>query len=564
MINYKEEVINLLEKEDLGFEREKLEILVEVPPDYNMGDYAFPCFQLARTMRKNPNIIAQELAETMNSEYFSKIENKGAYINFFIDKTNMAENTLKEVFDKKEKYGSSNIGEGKNIVIDYSSTNIAKPFHIGHIRSTVIGDSLKKIFRFQGYNVIGINYIGDYGTQFGIMISAYKKWGSKEEIDKDPINQLLSLYVRYNNLAKENPEMMDEARYWFNQLENKNEEAVEIWSWFKEISLGEFNRVYKLLDIEFDNYNGESYNSQFIPQVYERLEKLDLLEESEGAEVIDMGEDEPPVIIKKSDGSSTYITRDIATAMNRKNVYDFDENIYVVATQQNLHFDQMRKVLKEMGFTWSDSCIHVPFGMVSMEEGSMSTREGRVIFLEDVLNKAIELSGKIIEEKSPDLENKEETAKIIGVGAVKFQELFNNRIKDYTFKWDELLNFDGETGPYVQYTFVRAKSILEKSDFNKELIDYSTLTSEEEIELVREIYNLVDSITRAREKYEPSIITRQLINIAGAFNKFYNSSRILKNENVGHRNAQLALVYSTMYALENGLALLGIKTPERM
>ena len=564
MINYKNEVVELLYSQDIGLEKEVIEGLIEIPPEYHMGDYAFPCFSLAKVMRKNPNMISEEIAKKLESKYFEKIENVGPYINFFIDKEIFMADTVSTVLDKKERYGSSNIGKGKNIVIEYSSTNIAKPFHIGHIRSTVIGDSLKKIFKFGGYNVTSINYLGDYGTQFGVMISAYKKWGDKEKIDRDPINELLSLYVRYNEAAKEDESLMDEARDWFFKLENGDEEAVKIWSWFKELSLEKFQKVYDLLDIEFDNYHGESYNSQFMPWAYEELEKKGLLEESEGAIVINMGEDEPPAIIKKSNGSSTYITRDVATAMNRKRVYDFDKNIYVVASQQNLHFKQLREILSKMGYDWANDCVHVPFGMVSMEDGSMSTREGRVVFLEDVLNKSIEKTKVIMEEKNPSLEGKDEISKIVGIGAVKFQELFNNRIKDYTFNWDEVLNFDGETGPYVQYTFVRAKSIFDKSDFNSENIDFSKLNSDEEITLTREIYNLVGAIDKARIKYEPSIITRQLINIASAFNKFYNSTHIINNKDLEEKNAQLALVLATMYSIKNGLSLLGIKTPERM
>lgn len=568
MIDFKDEIIDLLVHENLGLDEKEIEKLVEIPPDYEMGDYAFPCFKLAKTMRKSPMLIAEDLSSRLSNEYFSKVENKAAYVNFYIDKAKLSEITIKEALTKKEKFASSEIGSGKNIVIDYSSTNIAKPFHIGHIRSTVIGDALKKIYRFSGYNTIGINYIGDYGTQFGVMIAAYKRWGDKTAIDKDPIKELLKLYVRYNKEAKERPEMMDEARIWFTKLENKDQEAVDLWTWFRDISLTEFKRVYDLLDIEFDNYNGESYNSQFIPEVLDIIESKNILEESQDAMIIRFDEDMTPAIIKKSDGSSTYITRDIATAYNRKRTYNFDKNIYVVATQQNLHFIQLRAILKKLGFSWAEDCIHVPFGMVSMEDGSMSTREGKVIFLEDVLNKAIEKTREIIEEKNPDLENKEEVSKMIGIGAVKFQELFNNRIKDYTFNWDEILNFEGETGPYVQYTYARANSILNKADFDEKIdldsILYGLLDKEEEINLIREIYNLSQVINDAREKNEPSILTRHVVNIASTFNTFYNSTKILKTENEDEKKALLALVSASKYAIKNSLSLLGINVPEKM
>lgn len=563
-MDYKIEISKLLEQQNIGIDKNDLLKSIEIPPNKHMGDFSFPCFRLAKTLKKSPNIIASELSEKINSKLFSKIINVGPYINFYVDQERFNEEVLKEIFEKKEKYGSSDIGKGKNVVIDYSSTNIGKPFHIGHIRSTVIGDSLKHIYRFLGYNVEAINYLGDYGTQFGVLLSAYRKWGNKEEINNDPINELLKLYVRYTKEAKEDPSLMDEARLWFKKLEDKDEFAVTTWKWFRDISLKEFNRVYDLLDISFDSYDGEYYHSQFVGEVLKELEDKNLLEESDGALVIDMGEDNPPAIIKKSSGSSTYITRDIATALQRKRKYDFDENIYVVATQQNLHFITLKEILSKMGYKWADDCKHVQFGMVSLKDGTMSTREGKVVFLEDVLNKTIEKTLSIIENRNPDLENKEEVAKDIGIGAVKFQELFNTRIKDYVFDYDQLLNFEGETGPYVQYAHARANQLLKKIDLDVSTdVDYSLLKENQEIELIKSLYDAKDAIISSKEKLEPSIITRQVTEIAKRFNSFYNSIHIL-NSSDEEKKARALLVYDTKITISNLLSLLGIKAPDKM
>ncbi len=564
-MDYKLEISKVLNNLDIGMDVEDIYLSMEVPPNKEMGDYAFPCFRLAKTFRKSPNMIAEDLKDKIESDILAEVKNVGPYLNFFIDKQKLAEYTLLEVFNKAEKYGSSNMGEGKNIIVEYSSTNIAKPFHIGHIRSTVQGDALKRIHKHLGYNTIAINYLGDYGTQFGILISAYRRWGDKEAINRDPINELLKLYVRYNSEAEDKPEMMDEARDWFNKLENKNPEALELWSWFKDISLKEFKRVYDLLNIEFDSFDGEHYHSQFIPSVIEELEEKNLLVESENAKIVDLSDkDVAPALIVKSNGSSTYITRDIATAIYRKDHYKFDENIYVVATQQNLHFQQLKYVLEKMGYDWYDQCHHVAFGMVGLKDGTMSTRKGKVVFLEDVLNQSIDKTLSIIEERNPDLENKEEVAKQIGIGAIKFQELFNNRIKDYTFDWDEILNFEGETGPYVQYTYARANSILNK--YGQDVVadvDFSFINSKEEMDLVTTIYNLPQVIVNAKNKYEPSLITRHLTEIAKAFNKFYNTTHILNLEE-NEKKAKILLVYATKMSIAIGMNLLGIDCPEKM
>lgn len=565
MTDFKEIIAKQLEKMDLGLSFEEIYKLIEIPPQDNMGDYSFPCFSLAKTLRKNPALIAEDLAKEFDTEGFEKVENLNAYLNFYVDRKVFEEEILKEILEKKEKYGSSDKGSGKNIVIDFSSVNIAKPFHIGHIRSTVIGDALRNIHKFLGYNTIASNYIGDYGTQFGTMIAAYKLWGDEEKLKENPIKELLALYVRYNSEAADDEKMMDDARAEFMNLENGEEEATRLWKHFKEISFNEFDRVYKMLDIDFDNYNGESYHSEFIPAVLEELKEKNLLVESDGAYIVDLSEfDLPPAIIIKSNGSSAYITRDIATAINRKKVYDFDKNLYVVATQQNLHFQQLFAILKLMGYGFYDDCKHIPFGMVSLKDQTLSTRKGQVVFLEDVLNKAVDKTKEIMESRDNKIENVEEVAEIVGIGAVKFQELYNNRIKDYVFDWDEVLNFDGETGPYVQYTYARAKSVLRKADFkeNKE-ISFDNITSDEEFALVKALGNFKDVVAKAAEKYEPSLITRHLTEIAKNFNKFYNACQInVEDEKI--KEERLALSYATSIVIKTGLGLLGIKTVEQM
>lgn len=565
MTDFKEIIAKELEKMDLGLGFEEIYKLIEIPPQDNMGDYSFPCFSLAKTLRKNPALIAEELAEKIDLEGFEKIENLNAYLNFYVDRKVFEEEILKEILEKKEKYGSSDKGSGKNIVIDFSSVNIAKPFHIGHIRSTVIGDALRNIHKFLGYNTIASNYIGDYGTQFGTMIAAYKLWGDEEKLKENPIKELLALYVRYNSEAADDEKMMDDARSEFMNLENEEEEATRLWKHFKEISFNEFDRVYKMLDINFDNYNGESYHSEFIPSVLEELKKKNLLVESDGAYIVDLSEfDLPPAIIIKSNGSSAYITRDIATAINRKKVYDFDKNLYVVATQQNLHFQQLFAILKLMGYDFYDDCKHIPFGMVSLKDQTLSTRKGQVVFLEDVLNKAVDKTKEIMESRDSKIENVEEVAEIVGIGAVKFQELYNNRIKDYVFDWEEVLNFDGETGPYVQYTYARAKSVLRKANFKENTeISFDKITSDEEFALVKALGNFKDVVAKAAEKYEPSLITRHLTEIAKNFNKFYNACQInVEDEKI--KEERLALTHATSIVIKTGLGLLGIKTVEQM
>ncbi len=566
MIDFKEKIVELIKMQVDSLSKDDIRLLIEIPPSYEMGDYAFPVFRLAKEMRKSPNMIAEDLAgKFRNDENFEKVENAGPYVNFFINKEKLAESVFDEIIDKGDNYGSSNMGEGKTVIVEFSSPNIAKPFHIGHIRTTVIGNSLYKIYKFLGFNTIAINHLGDYGTQFGMLISAYKKWGNKEVIEEDPINELLKLYVRFNSEADENSELRDEARYWFKELEDGNKEAVDLWKWIREISLKEFSRVYDMLNIKFDSYAGESFYSDKMDRVVKEMEDKGLLKESEGAFVVDLEPyGMPPALIKKSDGSTLYTTRDITAAIYRKETYDFYKNLYVVASQQNLHFKAWIKVIELMGYEWANDCIHIPFGMVSLEDGTLSTRKGRVVFLEDVLNTAVNNTLKIIEERNPNLENKEEVAKKVGIGAVIFQELFNQRIKDYVFSWDRTLSFEGETGPYVQYTHARSNSLLEKGGFNiDDKVDYSLLMNDDEINIIRLLYDFNKIVVDAMEKNEPYFITRHIVEIAKAFNKFYNSTPIIV-EDEELKKARLLLVYGTNTVIRVGLGLLGIEAPQKM
>ena len=565
MKDYKEIIAKKLAGQDIGLSSDDIYQLIEIPPQENMGDYSFPCFQLAKTLRKNPAQIATELAEAIEIEDFAEVKNVGPYINFFLDRKKFENDVINAILDKKENFGRSDIGKGKTAIVEFSSVNIAKPFHIGHIRSTVIGDALRNIHEFLGYNTIATNYIGDYGTQFGTMIAAYKLWGDDDKLNANPIKELLNLYVRYNTEASENEEMMEVARQEFKNLEEGEEEATRLWSWFKDISFKEFDRVYKLLDIDFDNYKGEAYYSKYMPEIIEELKEKNLLVESDGAQIIDLSEfDLPPSIIIKSNGSSAYITRDIATAINRKKEYNFDENLYVVATQQNLHFQQLWKILELMGYELYKGCKHISFGMVSLKDQTLSTRKGQVVFLEDVLNKAIDKTREIMENREDTVDDIDEVSRIVGIGAVKFQELYNNRIKDYVFDWDEVLNFDGETGPYVQYTYARAKSVLRKAGLGEiKSLDVEKITSDEEFSLVKKLAGFEDVVVKAKEKYEPSLVTRHLTDIAKSFNKFYNSSKIMV-EDEKLKEERLALAYATSIVIKTALGLLGIKTVEKM
>ena len=578
MIKFKDIVVDTIFNLDINLSKDEIKELIETPPNPEMGDYSFPCFKLSKELRKTPNIIAQELVNRINIEdsVFFKISNVGPYINFFIKPTEYFSNVISEMILRKYDYGSSKNNLDKTIVIDYSSTNIAKPFHIGHIRSTLIGNVIKNIYKFLGYNTIGVNHLGDYGTQFGKIIAAYKLWGNDDQINADPINQLLKLYVDFNNLCKTDENMLETARNYFNRLENGDEESVKLWNWFKDISLLEFQKVYDKLKVEVDSYRGEAYHSQFINDVVKELEEKNLLTESDGCKIVNLDKyNLPPALILKSNSSSTYITRDIATALTRKKDYNFSKNIYVVATQQKLHFEQLIAVLKEMGYEWANDCIHVSFGMVSVKDdflgtsAKLSTREGNVIFLNDVLEKSVEKTLEIINERNNTLENKEIVAEEVGIGAVIFQELFNTRIKDYSFDWNNVLNFEGETGPYVQYSAARAYSILEKNDFYSKInnIDISKFSNYEmnvdELALVKSIYKFEDILLDSAKKYEPSILARYITEVAKLFNKFYNSCPI-NNQEENIKEFRLVLTYCSRLLIEIGLGLLGMDTPKKM
>lgn len=573
MIDFKKEIAEIIAKNLEGLTEDEIKSMIEIPQDQSMGDYAFPCFRLAKTMRKAPNLIAAELAEKLQGEQlFSEVSPVNAYVNMFVSREEMMKSTVSEVLEEKENFGRSDIGGNKKVIVEFSSPNIAKPFHIGHIRSTVIGNSLSKIYDALGYDVFKINHLGDYGTQFGKMICAYRRWGNREDVINSPIKTLLGYYTKFHVEVEEHPELEDEARAIFTKLEQGSKEEVELWQWFREESLKEFQRVYDMLGIEFDSYNGESFYSDKMPRFEKELSDKGLLQESKGAQVVDLEEYKlGTALIKKSDGSSLYITRDIAAAVYRKENYDFYKNIYVVATQQNLHFQQLFKIIELMGYDWANQCVHVPFGMVRLEEGTMSTRHGRVVFLEDVLNGAIEKTREIIEEKNPNIENLEEITSQVGIGAVVFNELSNNRIKDYTFKWDQILNFDGETGPYVQYTHARCTSLLRKAGENivakaqdPKNVDFALLAkSDSAYELTKLIYAFPGVVEQAGEKYEPSIITRHIIDIAQCFNKFYHDEHIIVDDEV-EKTSKIALVIATKRVIATGIGLLGMKAPERM
>lgn len=569
MINFKEQIAEGLARET-GLDANELLYKIETPPDRKMGDYAFPTFMLAKTMRKNPAVIAQELKEKLSDvEGVREIAVAGPYLNFFIDTTALAENVLKAVLEEGDRFGSSDIGKGKTTIVEYSSPNIAKPFHIGHIRTTIIGDSIKRIYKHLGYNVEAINHLGDYGTQFGMMIEAYKRWGDDDIIEKNPIPELVKLYVRINQEAETNKELLDNSREWFRKLESGDEEAVALWQWFRDLSLDEFKRVYDMLDVEFDSYRGESYYSDLMLKAVDEIKAKGLLVEDQGAQIINLDKyNLPPAIIIKSDGSTIYLTRDIATAIFRKDTYDFYKNIYVVGSQQNLHFQQLKAILKEMGYDWADDCVHVPFGMVSLPEGTLSTRRGKVVYLEDVLNRATEKVDDILREREEKngytMENREELARQVGIGAVKFQELFNQRIKDYVFDWDRTLSFDGETGPYVQYTHARMHSLLEKGAFDPaKSVDVKALTLDDEKELLQQLYGFNQVIVDSHEKYEPYLVTRYITECAKTFNKYYTNTPILVEDD-DIKNARLLLVYGVKNMIKIGLNLLGIEAPNKM
>ena len=563
-MDYKKKIAELI-KEHVDLDLDKIEGLMEVPPRPEMGDYAFPCFQLAKVMRKAPNMISGELAENINKDGFEKVEQLGPYVNFFVDKGVFSKNTIEKVLEEGDNYGASNIGEGKNVCVEYSSPNIAKPFHVGHLFTTAIGNALYKMYKKEGYNAIGINHLGDWGTQFGELISAYHRWVDEEALEADPIKELLRIYVKFHDEAEKDPSLEDEGRAYFKALENGDPEAEALWKRFRDLSLKEFERVYDILGVNFDSYNGEAFYNDKMEVVVNELKEKKLLVESNGAQVV-MLEDYnmPPCIVLKADGASIYATRDLAAAMYRKKTYDFYKSIYVVGTPQALHFKQVFKVLELAGHEWANDCVHVGFGLVKFADRKLSTRKGEVVLLDDLIRESVEKTLEVINEKNPELENKEEVAKKIGVGAVIFTYLKNSREKDIVFDWKEILSFDGETGPYVQYAYARAKSILRRAEGISKEVEYSKLSSKEEFELVKTLDNFKNQILLALDKLEPSIVTRYTIEVAKAFNKFYNAHSILNLEDEVLKATRLKLVEASAQVIKNGLDLLGIDVVEKM
>mgnify|MGYP000342880178 FL=1 len=554
----------------IGLDTNEIKGFIEIPSNKDMGDYSFPCFKLAKELRKAPQMIATELKEKLefDESTISKIEVVGGYLNFFVNSEAIAKSVFEEIDTKKENYGSSNIGEGKNIVIDYSSPNIAKPFHIGHLRSTVIGNSLYKIYKKLGYNCIGINHLGDYGTQFGKLIEGYKRWKDEYNIEENPIDELTKIYIRINNLCKEDESVLEACRDNFKKLEEKDEYCTVLWEKFRKLSLKEFQKVYDLLDIHFDSLNGEAFYSDKMQEIIDILDRSGKLVESEGARVINLDDKQmPPCLIEKSNGSTTYATRDLAAIMYRARTYNFDKALYVTSYEQILHFRQIFEVAKLLGLDekYIDGLTHIPFGMVQLKTGKMSTREGNIIKLEDLLNEAISRSKEIMDTKNPDLENKDEIAKIIGIGAVIFNDLYNSRIKDEIFDWDEMLNFNGETGPYLQYIYVRTNSIIQKAGYIPELknVDFSELRNENADKIIKMLYEFENTIKLSAEKYEPYIIARYLIDLAQAFSSFYNNYKIISDDK-NAQDARLYLTYCVNIVLKSGAELLGMKMPEKM
>ena len=539
--------------------------LLAVPPNREMGDYAFPVFRLAKALRMAPPMIARTLCEKWQSPEVARVEPVNGYVNFFLNRVNFAKETLDAVLAQGERFGSSDMGAGKTVCIDYSSINIAKRFGVGHLSTTMIGHSLKRIHDFLGYKTVGINHLGDWGTQFGKMIYAYKTWGTREEIEEKGVTELLRLYVKFHEEAEKDPTLDDLGRAWFKKIEDHDEEAIAIWEWFKDITLKDAARVYALLGVEFDSYAGEAFYNDKMDVVIDELREKGLLTISEGASVVDLEEDKmPPCIILRSDGATLYATRDLAAAVYRKNVYDFDKCLYVVAYQQDLHFRQLFKVLEKMGKPWAKDCVHVSFGMISFEGQAFSTRKGRVVYLEDVLNQAMQKALDIINEKSPNLEDKETVARQVGIGAVIYSDLSAGRIKDIDFSFERALNFDGETGPYVQYTHARCCSVLRKAaEMALPEMDYAGLDDDEAQHLLRLISRFPDVVKDAADKYEPSMITHAVTDIAQAYNKFYYEHRVLDAEPAVSA-ARVALTKAVKDVIKTGLWLIGIEAPERM
>lgn len=562
-MNHKQMVADTLSAVLPQLDIETIYSLLEKPKSSEMGDIAFPAFSLAKVERKAPQAIATDIVEKLDTTGFEKVVATGPYVNFFLDKDAISHQVLTDVIAKKDQYGQLNIGQGRNVTIDMSSPNIAKPFSVGHLRSTVIGDALANIHGKLGFNPIRINHLGDWGKQFGMLIVAYKLWGDKTAVEADPISELLKLYVRINAEAEEKPELDEEARQWFKKLEDGDQEALELWQWFRDESLVEFNRIYEKLDVHFDSFNGEAFYNDKMDEGIQILEEKGLLQESKGALIVDLESyNLPPALIRKTDGATLYITRDMATAIYRKRTYDFVKSIYVVGQEQINHFKQLKAVLKEMGFDWSDDMTHVTFGLVTKDKKKLSTRKGNIILLEPTLDEAILRALSQIEAKNPNLENKEEVAHAVGVGAVKFFDLKTDRDNGYDFDLEAMVSFEGETGPYVQYAYARIQSILRKANFVPSTENNYKLADAESWEIIKLILNFSTVVERAGDKFDPSLIAKYAINLAQAFNKYYAHTRILDES--PERDSRLALAYATGVVLKEALRLLGVKAPEKM
>ena len=562
-MNNKELIASELAKVIDSLDQDAILNLLEQPKSSDLGDIAFPAFSLAKVERKAPQAIAADIAEKIDQSAFEKVVATGPYVNFFLDKSKISDQVIKSVIEAGADYGQQDEGHGENITIDLSSPNIAKPFSVGHLRSTVIGDALSNIFRKMGYNTIKINHLGDWGKQFGLLMVAYKKWGSKEAVEANPIDELLKLYVRINAEIENDPALDEEGRLWFKKLEDGDPEATELWQWFRDESLVEFNRIYKLLGVEFDSLNGEAFYNDKMDEAVQILEEKGLLKESKGASIVELDDvNLPPAMIKKSDGATLYITRDIATAIYRARTYNFVKNIYAVGQEQSNHFRQLKAVLKKMGFDWSDDMIHVDFGLVTKNRQKLSTRKGNIILLEPTLQEAISRAKAQIEEKNPELENKEEVARAVGVGAVKFYDLKTDRRNGYDFDLEAMVSFEGETGPYVQYAYARIQSILRKANFTPSADATYSLNDPESWEIIKLLQDFSRVVKRAAENYDPSLIAKYAINLAQAFNKYYAHTRILDES--PERDSRLALSYSTAVVLKEALRLLGVDAPEKM
>ena len=562
-MNNKELIASELAKVIDSLDQDAILNLLEQPKSSDLGDIAFPAFSLAKVERKAPQAIAADIAEKIDQSAFEKVVATGPYVNFFLDKSKISDQVIKSVIEAGADYGQQDEGHGENITIDLSSPNIAKPFSVGHLRSTVIGDALSNIFRKMGYNTIKINHLGDWGKQFGLLMVAYKKWGSKEAVEANPIDELLKLYVRINAEIENDPKLDEEGRLWFKKLEDGDPEATELWQWFRDESLVEFNRIYKLLGVEFDSLNGEAFYNDKMDEAVQILEEKGLLKESKGASIVELDDvNLPPAMIKKSDGATLYITRDIATAIYRARTYNFVKNIYAVGQEQSNHFRQLKAVLKKMGSEWSDDMIHVDFGLVTKNRQKLSTRKGNIILLEPTLQEAISRAKAQIEEKNPELENKEEVAHAVGVGAVKFYDLKTDRRNGYDFDLEAMVSFEGETGPYVQYAYARIQSILRKANFTPSADATYSLSDPESWEIIKLLQDFARVVKRAAENYDPSLIAKYAINLAQAFNKYYAHTRILDES--PERDSRLALSYSTAVVLKEALRLLGVDAPEKM